>query len=131
VNIFISGSYRRLSELSDRRSMLEKLGHHVTSRWLDGKHTVDRLDIASFEDIEDVLHSDCLILQMEEPSVGYLTGGRWVEMGVALASGERIIVVGEGKENVHTHFPGMDVKWGYRLQPVEHYKLWSEVYEAL
>ncbi len=140
MHIFLAGSYSRQAELRGLANELTELKHVVTSSWLEG-HADDPLDQSSFQDVQDIQRSNCIMLQLEDPSAGYLTGGRWVELGLAMAYGLRLIVFGHAeRENVHCHFPGMVLPapmkdnmahFYTRMQPVEHYETWEEAKAAL
>lgn len=66
------------------------------------------------DDLEDVLAADTLIAFTEPPRSTASRGGRHVELGIALASGKRILVVGP-RENVFCSLP-----------QVEHYPSWRD-----
>lgn len=125
--IYLAGRYSRRLELSSYRDQLTELGIRVTSRWLNGAHQLDdqghplgddaermfedgsplvdhwRPKFAT-DDFDDVLAADTLIAFTEEPRSGHSRGGRHVELGIALAAGKRIIVVGP-RENVFCWLP--------------------------
>lgn len=74
----------------------------------------DRSDRASYlrakfarDDVEDVERADVLIAFTEEPRSSASRGGRHVELGIALALGKRVIVVGP-RENVFCWLPEVE-----------------------
>lgn len=66
------------------------------------------------EDVEDVRLADVLIAFTEEPRASASRGGRHVELGLGLAWGKRVIVVGP-RENVFCWLP-----------EVEHFPSWAD-----
>lgn len=87
---------REVAELCRER------GHSVTSRWLDEANypapnttEADRTRIA-VQDVEDVLKSDGLVLLASPCKV---SGGKFVEAGVAMGQGKPVFVLGR-QENM-------------------------------
>ena len=123
MRIYLAARYRRRPEMQRRAEELSALGHHVTSRWIRGSHSVsDGLDDPSWarfaqEDFEDVAAADAVVCFLEPGGGG--SGGRHVELGMALGQGKRTIVVGEPEHLFHT------------LPSVEAYPTWPEALEAL
>lgn len=106
MKIYLAGSYNRRTAIQLCRTDLEKIGHEVTSRWLDchgGKappvflstHLTDvkPADGKEFaeEDLADIDAAKLVVMFTQEPST---TGGRHVELGYALAKEKRIAIVG-------------------------------------
>jgi hypothetical protein len=58
-------------------------------------------------DQEDVLAADTLVC-FTEPAEAGGNGGRHVELGMALALGRRVIVIGR-REHIFHHLPGIEV----------------------
>ena len=117
MKIYLCSRYSRRDEMRSVREELQRLGHTVTSRWLDTEW--ERKDDSgsaaappeyreqyAVVDMDDVLNSDCLIAFTEEPRGGG-RGGRHVEFGIALALGKRLIVVGH-RENLFYHHPAVE-----------------------
>lgn len=118
MKIYLAGRYGRREQLKSVRDELTRLGHEVTSRWLDTEWapTDGSSSTAPPEyrekycliDLEDVLASECVISFTEEPDSGNgKRGGRHVEFGVALQAGKRLVVVG-WKENIFHHHPRVE-----------------------
>jgi nucleoside 2-deoxyribosyltransferase len=95
-------------DLASARDIAEALimeGHFITSRWLGtpggelpptkSYTETDRRRIA-VEDVEDVLAADALVLQAGPDKYA---GGKFVEAGVALASGKQVYMLGR-RENM-------------------------------
>lgn len=116
MKIYLCGRYSRRDQLRSVREELLRLGHTVTSRWLDtnweATERQDRVYSSAAPpeyreqyaalDLEDVAAADCLIAFTEEPRSGG-RGGRHVEFGAALALGKRLVVVGHRENLFHHH----------------------------
>lgn len=122
---YLAGRYGRRLELAAYADQLRALGHQVTSRWLEGQHQADELEIAAAgqvhqvpelacrfaeEDVEDVTFADVVVAFSEPPRSSASRGGRHVEFGMTLGwvlagygtvdgRARRIVVVGQ-RENV-------------------------------
>ena len=111
------------------------MGHDVQARWLDGKHQLSDVGTpigdqgeklveddgdssteirnaalrAKFaaDDFEDVLRADVQINFTETPRSGHSRGGSHVELGLAMADGQTVIVVGH-RENIFHWLPCID-----------------------
>jgi hypothetical protein len=110
MRVYLAARFDRGGEMRDVAATLERAGHDVTSRWIDGR--VDATDLVSaVEDIEDLLRATCLVSFTERPTdvVPWAArGGRHVEFGVALGMGKRLCVVGP-RENIFHHLPRVEV----------------------
>ena len=121
MRVYLAARYSRHKEMQGYRDELAKLGHVVTSRWINGDHQAENDNIekmAQFaqDDWEDIHAADWVISFTEEPrQMSSSRGGRHVEHGIALALGKRVIVVG-WRENVF-----------HCLSQVELFESWQEV----
>lgn len=116
MKIYLAARYSRFPEMQGCRTILEAMGHTVTSRWINGDHdykgdqspSEQRVRFA-LEDWDDLMAADCVISFTEEPGKagGRNRGGRHVEFGAALALGKRVIVVGF-RENVFHEMPAVE-----------------------
>ena len=108
MKIYLAARYSRREELVAYATMLHKLGHEVTSTWLDSNYEgsdyesthcppEDRARIATC-DFRDIMLCNMLIHFTEEPRNGS-RGGRHVEMGIALGLMKRVAIVGPA-ENI-------------------------------
>jgi hypothetical protein len=132
MKIYLAARYSRIEELNAYRAELEAWGHTVTSRWLNGEHqihgyeaarAVERNELDSCpesgalfagDDVEDLTEAEIVIAFSEQPRNGNTgRGGRHVELGLALAMGKRIILIGP-RENVF-----------HCLPQVEHWADWA------
>ena len=77
MRIYLASRYSRREELCEYRTQLEKLGHTVTSRWLNGNHQIDDEGLSTeakqeererfaMEDFQDLISSEMLIAFTEE-----------------------------------------------------------------
>jgi nucleoside 2-deoxyribosyltransferase len=125
--IYLAAKFARLLELREYRRDLQAIGYTVTSRWLDedpemtfDKTTPEVLMQCASKDWNDILAADIMINFTESPnSKLQTTGGRHVELGLAIASGKTIFVVGH-KENVF-HF----------LVGINFFETWESAFRAL
>lgn len=116
IKFYLASRYSRRAELCRYRDMLVSMGQEVTTRWLDGDYPTDpngrslvapdevRAKVAA-EDMADVLAADVFVA-FTEPARNDGRGGRHVEFGIAVASGKRLVVIGEA-ENVFYMLPGV------------------------
>jgi len=122
VRIYLAARYSRRQELSEYATQLRDLGHIVTSTWIDGHHEASSphgpraeqlADGAerrgwALEDWADLARSDALICFTEQagPTVLYarVSGGRHVELGIALAWELDVMIVGP-RENLYHWLP--------------------------
>ena len=109
--------YQRYPEMQIVAHKLRGMGYIVTSRWILGEHQASDAAIgtgtlgaleAQFarDDIEDLRQAD-LCVGFSEPMRAPCRGGRFVELGMALAWGKRILVVG-GREHVFHALPEIE-----------------------
>jgi len=130
AKIYLAARYSRRVELLGYRADLEALGHTVTSRWLNGSHQMSDAGLSeegtraqrerfATEDWADLRAAEWMIAFTEEPRVSNSRGGRHVELGAALAWGQRVIVCGP-RENVFTC-----------LEQVEHCAAWPDLLTIL
>ena len=120
ATIYLAARYSRREELDGYRDQLERIGHQVTSRWLNGNHPISDAGLAdehgdqgfgvaersrfALEDLEDLTAADTIIAFTEAPRSTSSRGGRHVELGIAIGQGKRVIVVGH-RENVFCCLP--------------------------
>ena len=92
-------------------SVLEDKGHFVTSMWhykdfnATSLHSeAERAEIAA-EDVADIRRADALVLIAGPDKY---SGGKFVEAGVAIGLGKRVVVLGR-RENMLLWLPGITV----------------------
>lgn len=121
MRIYLAARYSRREEMLTYAKDLENLGHTVISRWITGCHeipgksesigdrntytTEERAHFAT-EDLQDLLHSSCIIAFTEEENAPSNRGGRHVEFGYAIGKNLELYVVGP-KENVFHCLPNV------------------------
>lgn len=113
---YLASRFGRRDELNSYLLQLKIKGYTVTSRWLIKHQKLDlqkhayssgERQMFALHDYEDVMQADRLIAFTEDPkdnAEGGRRGGRHVELGLALARGKHIYVVGY-RENVFCHLP--------------------------
>jgi len=136
MKFYLAARYSRRIELCGYRANLAALGIEVTSRWLGGGRQLDNQGMPitdtgeqrfeagdpavdylrahfAVEDMADVMAAETLVAFTEPPRTAASRGGRHVELGLALAAGKRVVVVGP-RENVFCWLP-----------QVEHHDRWA------
>jgi hypothetical protein len=121
MKIYLAARFSRQQELRNYAFQLRNQGHEVTSRWLEeGAEktyedlTPDGCRKCAQHDVVDIKRADCVISFTETRDSGYASGGRHVELGIALASGKSCLIVGP-QENVFHH-----------LSLIHHFTAWEE-----
>jgi len=108
MRVYLCAAWQRQAALRTCRDRLVAAGVEVTSSWLDLTGplptTAEEGRAAALLDLGDLDRADEVLAFTELPSIGYLTGGRHVEVGYALALGKPIWLVGP-PENVFHHHP--------------------------
>ena len=93
VKIYIAAKYQKRRELRHLAWRLSDLGHVITSRWLHEGEEDKAPQQSALDDVEDVIHADCLVFIGEPQGSQNRGGGRWFEFGLAYGVGKRCIVV--------------------------------------
>ncbi len=111
--VYLAARYVRRDEMVGHARELTVMGYEVTSRWINGSHELgdhpaaaERARLA-LEDYGDLERADIVLCFTEEPRARLEQpgrGGRHVEMGIALALGKRVVLIGP-RENVFHHLP--------------------------
>jgi hypothetical protein len=131
MKIYLAARYSRHPEMREVRDILMKLGHEVTSHWIDqhGGNLLESIvqsklnsdpegsSVYAIKDVEDVMRSDIIISFTSEDGGG--KGGRHVEFGLAIGLGMRIVLIGP-RENVF-----------HCLPIVEHYQTLSDFLQVI
>lgn len=136
TTIYLAASFRRIDEARLCAEDLYRQGHEITSRWLNGSHQahgaaaanavegaveqipLDEGRLFATDDVEDIKRADVLIGFSEPPYSTRSRGGHHVELGMALALGKRVILVGPRENAFHC------------LPQVEQYASWKEFLAA-
>jgi hypothetical protein len=112
-SVYFAARYSRREELNGYRAELEALGFEVVSRWLSteprerSEYSDEDWRHLALLDQENVLAADMLVC-FTEPAQAGGNGGRHVEVGMALALGRRVIVIGR-REHIFHHLPEIEV----------------------
>lgn len=131
MKAYLASRYSRRVELCGYREQLRPIGIEVTSRWLNGSHQISRdgqpigdhgeqlvdgddgsqderaaelREQFAQDDFDDVMAAKMVIAFTEPPRSDASRGGRHVELGLALASGKQVLVVGY-RENIFCWLP--------------------------
>lgn len=104
MKIYLAARYDRRWQMLGVASTLERAGHEVTSRWIEGGRGDDPAVVPAVEALLDLARSDCLVAFTEEAPIFPVasSGERHVEFGIALATGKRLCIVGP-RETVFHH----------------------------
>lgn len=102
TSVYLAASCSRKEDMRGVRIFLSEFGYEVTSRWIDSekpgmsaediRNDPDMATTGASLDMMDIVMSDIFVLFTDEPST---TGGRHVELGLAIATSKHIVVVGE------------------------------------
>lgn len=106
--VYVAGRFSRRHEFRRFADALTTAGHSITSRWLysEDHHlelggTPSPAATAAARDLEDVRAATVCVAFTERSGRRQGRGGRHVELGVALALGLRLIVVGDPEHIFH------------------------------
>lgn len=109
MKVYLAHNYAAKDALRLVKADLEAAGIKVTSRWIDANpdnpyHPTVMRDEA-IKDVEDVLTADAIIHFTD--NFGDRPGrGKYVELGIAIPSGKRILLVGAEQSGcVFYHLP--------------------------
>jgi len=95
VKIYVAGKYEERRRIRRLMVELENMGHTISSDWTVHEMYHD-LAVCAQEDYEGVRNCDALVAIVDIP-LKYQ--GLWVEVGLALAWGKRVLLVGEFGES--------------------------------
>lgn len=110
MKIYLAAKYNRRFELRPLVDQLETSGHESTAQWINNAEESKGRAAAAQMDVDDVLRADVLIFFAEPKGSANSGGGRYFELGLAHASGLKIIVIlVDDHETVFTALPNMIV----------------------
>lgn len=108
MKLYLASKYSDMEKLNKIGTILENMGHSITSKWLKGKEEGQSRSDAALMDADDVDRADGLVL-FTEPKGTYTTGGgRHWEFGYAYGKNKKCFVVGD-KEHIFCHLPDVVV----------------------
>lgn len=106
--VYLASKFSRREEMESYVPLFRNVGYDCVARWVfGGEDGLSREDIAVL-DLEDVAKADSLVIFTHERGEPQPGGGRFVEMGYALALGKEVHVIGP-YENVFVWTPGVSV----------------------
>lgn len=97
LKVYVGAKYCERATAKRLMKALEAQGHHITCDWT--QHTKEDATSAKFyatEDVKGVKQCDVAIFIMERP---HKYKGCWVEMGVALGNGRKVIIIGHAGDS--------------------------------
>lgn len=118
MNIYVSGSRHEIPRVREVMDILRQLGHKVTFDWTvhfdkNGITDPEYLAECALDDFKGVCSADLVVALFEN---GHAYKGTCAELGVAVARGIKVIVVGHA---------GDDCIFTY-LKSVEKFDIWEE-----
>jgi len=100
MEIYVAGHIQ--SECRKVAAYLTAAGHEVVSTWLledfskTSSYTVEDRTAIALKDTNEILGAEAVVLV---PSPYLVTGGKFVEVGIAIGAGKRVYVLGH-RENM-------------------------------
>lgn len=121
ARVYLAARFARQAELREVAAELRAAGVEVTSRWLGSERALRSEDLDAHGraaqlaqmDFEDLTSANVCIAFTEDSRAPTGRGGRHTELGIALALGMRVILVGPREHVFHC------------LPSVEHYPDWE------
>jgi hypothetical protein len=126
--VYLASRFARRDEMKAIAAELEHHGYEVTSRWLTSTAALATTELEgsgraaelATMDLEDVRRASVCIVFTEPPEQSRPgRGGRHTELGIALALGLRVMLVGPREHVFHC------------LPDIEQFRSWSEARTAL
>lgn len=102
MKIYLAGRYARLKELKRYAVTLEKAGHTVTARWLDGDEEGKTQEQIAMMDWEDVVKAEMVIAFTDPYGSLNKGGGRHTEFGMGYALKKHCWIVGQKEQVFHS-----------------------------
>jgi hypothetical protein len=155
MKIYLAAPFEWIDRMKSHAAQLTALGHEITSRWLEeqdhggetdltdvgGGTKLDRRSLAVSYGIRDLRNiMECDVLVEFNPGKPFIRNTRIAELGVALALGKQVVVIGPEapfKTRIDNIFvlleegtlpPDLIAKG---IRPVKHFDTWSEFLVAL
>lgn len=106
AKVYIAASFTRRKEAAALRRQLAAAHHLVLSRWLDVESDdydntpMSKMQQYAAMDLEDLFKSEALVCLTGDKAS---RGGRHAEVGAALATGKRVILLGPREQIFHWH----------------------------
>jgi len=104
MKIYVACSAPHIEEAKRVKEYLISKGHEVTSRWIDDPNLgygrgESSMAERAMVDYNDVFDSECIVVINRPGSLG----GMHTELGMALAHGHRLILIGHRTQVFHHH----------------------------
>ncbi len=105
MKVYLTARFARKDEMARYAQELNRLGHEVTSRWLEVEFdsgtplSHPNWSQLAQQDLDDIRKADVLISFTETTGGG---GARHVELGVGLGLGKQVYIVGSAEHLFHT-----------------------------
>lgn len=127
THFYIAGRFERRDEFLVIEKFLQGYGLISNARWLhleDDEQDEEARIKNAIMDFDDVVNSDLLIAfsenltELETVPASWARGGRHVELGIALAMGLDIVVIGPRENIFHYYQAEIDAS---KIQQIRHY----------
>lgn len=117
MKIYLAGRFEDQFLLREASYMLIMLTHEIASTWLwsdDPYETEKEKALIALKDYRDIQACDTLVLYSHLCEPLPTRQAHSTELGLALAMGKRVIIVGVKTENVFHHLPSIEYcpAWG-------------------
>lgn len=92
--IYLAAKYSRREEMEALVPKFKNTPFEVNARWVFGEEEIMTANDIAIMDLVDVANSSAIMVFTHERSEPQPGGGRFVEMGYALALGNKVFVIG-------------------------------------
>lgn len=106
LKIYVAGKWAERQQVKNIMEMLEARGHTITCDWTIHINPKKSKAYAQ-EDLEGVNECDILIAYMPDSTICYK--GAWIEIGIALGFGKKVIIIGDKISSVFLSLPNIVV----------------------
>jgi len=103
MKIYLAANWNRREDMVRKKEKVEAAGHTVTSRWID--QTFDTDVANAWADMKDLMDAEALFLFNDVGGEYDGSGGKYVELGIALSCGMPIICIGKKERNIFLSIP--------------------------
>lgn len=104
MRVYVAAAFGQLSAARKAADRIREEGHEVTADWLYLEHpapTQEEKTEWALKDLRDVDRSDAVVLLSLPDGVEITSGGRYVELGYAIARRKIVVVVGKQETVFH------------------------------
>ena len=103
MKIYLAANWNRREEMGKIKDRVEEMGHTITARWIDQKFDTDVAN--AWADMKDLLDAEALFLFNDVGGEYDGSGGKYVELGIALSCGMPIVCIGKQEKNIFLAIP--------------------------